>query len=132
MYPGAQPAELPEGPNSGAWLWARTSRRSRRGTATRLESAGFTIDNLSSPLEDGTRVLDVDSDLPECRIQTTFRPENGSTMIVGDVRCRLRRRRRLTEGGTGADGTEAGRRIGAGLLALVLVVLVVLLVLAAL
>ena len=81
-YPGAQPAELPEGPNSGAWSVGADVEAVATWYRKRLESAGFTIDNLSSPLEDGSRVLDVRTDLPECRVETTFRPENGSTMIV--------------------------------------------------
>ena len=82
QYPGAQPAELPEGPNSGAWSVGADVEAVSTWYRDRLKSAGFQIDNLSSPLEDGSRVLDASSDLPECRIQTTFRPENGSTMIV--------------------------------------------------
>ena len=83
VYPGASTADDPDGPSSGAWFaeeapvddvaaWYRE----------RLEALGFTTVDLSSPLEDGTRVLDTVSDLPECRIQTTFRPAGGSTMII--------------------------------------------------
>jgi hypothetical protein len=81
-YPGAQPADLPEGPNSGAWSVGADVEAVSTWYRDRLEAAGFTIDNLSTPLEDGSRVLDVSSDLPECRIQATFRPAGGSTMIV--------------------------------------------------
>jgi hypothetical protein len=81
-YPGAQPADLPEGPNSGAWSVGANVEAVSTWYRDRLAAAGFTIENLSTPLEDGSRVLDVTSDLPECRIQATFRPEAGSTMIV--------------------------------------------------
>jgi len=82
VFPGAEPAELPEGPNSGAWSVGADVEAVATWYRNRLKSDGFNIDNLSSPLEDGSRVLDVTTDLPECRIQATFRPQNGSTMIV--------------------------------------------------
>jgi hypothetical protein len=82
VYPGAEPAELPEGPNSGAWSVGADVAAVSTWYRERLKTAGFNIDDLSKPLEDGSRVLDVSSDLPECRIQSTFRPENGSTMII--------------------------------------------------
>ncbi len=81
-YPGAEAADLPEGPNSGAWLTDAAIDDVVPWYRTAIEDAGFTIDNLSSPLEDGSRVLDVVGDLPECRAQVTFRPENGSTIII--------------------------------------------------
>jgi hypothetical protein len=81
-YPGAEPAEMPEGPNSGAWSVGADTEAVSTWYRDHLEAAGFTIDNLSSPLEDGSRVLDVVTDLPECRIQLTFRPAGGSTMII--------------------------------------------------
>jgi len=83
VFPGASPTDFADGPSSGAWFadgggvdavaaWYRTA----------FEERGFSNKDLSSPLEDGSRVLDTVSDLPECRIQTTFRPVNGSTMII--------------------------------------------------
>jgi len=81
-FPGAEPVESDEGPASGAWLAADGVNPVARWYRDTLEADGFTIDNLSSPLEDGTRILDVVTDLPECRIQVTFRPVEGSTMIT--------------------------------------------------
>jgi len=45
-----------------------------------LGGLGYRLE-LSSPLEDGAQVLDAAADLPECRIQMTFRPEQDSTII---------------------------------------------------
>jgi hypothetical protein len=42
---------------------------------------GYAIDT-GSALEDGSRVMDVAADLPECRIQITFRPADGSTIMT--------------------------------------------------
>lgn len=46
-----------------------------------LAGMGYQVDT-SAPLEDGTQVLDAASDLPECRIQMVFRPEQDSTIIA--------------------------------------------------
>ncbi len=82
LYPGAEPAELPEGPNSGAWSVGADVEAVSTWYRDRLKAAGFTHEDLSSALEDGSRTLDITTDLPECRIQLTFRPTDGSTMIV--------------------------------------------------
>ena len=42
---------------------------------------GYAIDT-GTALEDGSRVMDVAADLPECRIQITFRPTDGSTIMT--------------------------------------------------
>jgi hypothetical protein len=44
-------------------------------------ASGYDVE-LSDPLEDGSQLLDAQADLPECRIQMTFRPEDGDTMIT--------------------------------------------------
>jgi hypothetical protein len=46
-----------------------------------LGGKGYQLD-LSDPLESGTRVLDVASDVPECRIRMDFRPEADSTIMT--------------------------------------------------
>lgn len=83
VFPGASVSEPIDGPSSGTWF---ADGAGVDDVATwyrgQLEELGFTTKDLSSPLEDGSRVLDTVSDLPECRIQTTFRPANGSTMII--------------------------------------------------
>lgn len=82
VFPDARPAEALDEPASGFWL-AEAAAVDNVATWYRdaLEAAGYTTQDLSSPLEDGSRVLDTVSDLPECRIQTTFRPVDGSTII---------------------------------------------------
>lgn len=82
VYGNAKPVDASDGPASGAWLADVGVDRVAVWYRDSLEELGFTTDNLSSPLEDGSRVLDTVSDLPECRIQTTFRPTGESTMII--------------------------------------------------
>jgi hypothetical protein len=80
VYPGASPAEAPDSPASGAWLAGADVASVSRWYADALATAGYS-NELSAPREDGSRVLSTVSDLPECRIQTTFRPAAGATMI---------------------------------------------------
>ena len=82
VFPGAEPVEPDEGPASGAWLAPDEVDRVAGWHRDTLSGMGFTIDDLSSPLEDGTRILDIVTDLPECRIQVTFRPVEDATMIT--------------------------------------------------
>jgi hypothetical protein len=82
VYPGAASADVSGRPASGDWLTDAPVDEVATWYRDALESAGFTTQDLSSALEDGSRVLDTVSDLPECRIQTTFRPTGESTMIT--------------------------------------------------
>jgi hypothetical protein len=83
VFPGASPTQVDDGPSSGAWFADGASVDAVASWyRAKLEGLGFTTKDLSSPLEDGSRILDTVSDLPECRIQTTFRPMNGSTIII--------------------------------------------------
>ncbi|HEU0244244.1 MAG TPA: hypothetical protein VFQ75_10090 [Candidatus Limnocylindrales bacterium] len=79
-YPNVEPADIPEVataalsvPDDAATVaaWYRDA----------FTATGYGVE-LSDPAEDGSRVLDVQADLPECRIQMTFRPEDGSTIIA--------------------------------------------------
>ena len=82
VYPGARIADDVDEPVSGAWI----IDAGVDGVATWYVSAfgelGWGQVDLGSSLEDGSRVLDLASDLPECRVQTTFRAAGGSTMIL--------------------------------------------------
>jgi hypothetical protein len=83
VFPGASPSEAVDGPSSGTWFAGGAAvDEVAAWYRDQLEALGFTTRDLSSPLEDGSRVLDTVSDLPECRIRTTFRPADGSTMII--------------------------------------------------
>lgn len=81
VIPGARPAEGIAEPASGWWLVGAGVDEVASWYQGTLADQGFAVGNLSSPLEDGSRVLDVSSDLPECRLQLAFRPADGSTII---------------------------------------------------
>ena len=112
-YPNAEPAEVPD-TVSAARLGARpTPTPSPRGTATRSPRAA-TRWSCPTPAEDGSQVLDAQADLPECRIQMTFRPEDGYD-DHHPGRLRLRERHRLTTPrGERRMAAEAGRHPGRG------------------
>jgi hypothetical protein len=81
VIPGAKPAEGQNEPASGWWLAEAGVDEVASWYQGALAERGFTVGDLSSPLEDGSRVLDVSGDLPECRLQLAFRPADGSTII---------------------------------------------------
>jgi hypothetical protein len=80
-YPGAEDTEADE-PVSAALIAPAEVETVAAWYRDGLEAAGYGTIDLSDPLEDGSRVLDSQTDLPECQVQTTFRPEAGSTMIT--------------------------------------------------
>ena len=82
VLPGAEPVEFPDEPVSGAWITGTSVDEAAAWYRDELEAMGLSTMGLSDPLEDGSRVLDTVADIPECRIQTTFRPAGESTMIT--------------------------------------------------
>jgi hypothetical protein len=82
VYPGATVGEPPAEPVSAAFDTSDPADGVASWYRQALTDAGFSQVDLSDPLEDGSRVLDVQSDIPECRIQLTLRPRGGSTMII--------------------------------------------------
>lgn len=80
IHPGAKPTDADE-PASGAFVLPGTVDSAATWYEDALTQLGFAVD-LASALEDGSRVLDAQGDLPECRIQMTFRPEADSAIIT--------------------------------------------------
>ena len=82
VYPDAQIAGPLPTPASAAFISSASVDDIATWYRDELEGLGYSTMGLSGPLEDGSRVLDSQGDLPECRIQSTFRPAGGSTMIT--------------------------------------------------
>ena len=82
VFPGATIADAPPEPVSGAWLSTASASQVATWYRDALRAANFASVDLGSPLEDGSRVLDIQGDLPECKAQVTVRPVGGSTMIT--------------------------------------------------
>lgn len=81
VYPGATVTDPIEGPASGAWATTARVGKVAPWYQAALEAAGFATVNLSAPLEDGTMILDMEGDSPDCQLQASFRPLDGSTII---------------------------------------------------
>jgi hypothetical protein len=82
QYPGAKVVDSPDEPVSAAYEAKATVDEVARWYRKATEEAAWSTLDLSDPLEDGSRVLDSQGDLPECQVQTTFRPEGDSTLIT--------------------------------------------------
>ncbi len=82
VFPDAAVGEPPSEPVSGAHLALAGVDEVAAWYRNALEAIGMSTLDLSSPLEDGSRVLDMQGDLPECRARLTFRPASESTMIT--------------------------------------------------
>jgi hypothetical protein len=82
VFPGAAIAEPPAEPVSGAYLAPAGVEEVATWYRDALEATGMSTLDLSTPLEDGSRILDMQGDLPECLLRVTFRPAAGSTMIT--------------------------------------------------
>jgi hypothetical protein len=81
LFPGADVTDVPGGPFSTSFDAPVEAESAATWYVDALTALGYAVD-LSAPLEDGTQVLDARADLPECRIQMTFRPESGSAIIT--------------------------------------------------
>ena len=82
VYPGATATEAVGGPASGAWTIQATAKTVGTWYQQALAAAGYSSNDLSGPLEDGSYTVDTQSDLPECRVQTTARPQGDLTLIT--------------------------------------------------
>jgi hypothetical protein len=80
-FPGAGPVDSPDGPASLAVTAPVATDAAAAWYRDALTAQGYGVE-LSGALEDGSRVLDATTDLPECRIRIDFHPMSGSTMIV--------------------------------------------------
>jgi len=81
LFPGADVIELGGEPVSTSFDAPADASAVAAWYVDSLAGLGYAVE-LSAALEDGTRVLDAAADLPECRIQMTFRPESGSAIIT--------------------------------------------------
>ena len=81
-YPGAASIDSPDEPVSEALETDDGVDEVAAWYREALDAVGYATLDLSPPLEDGSRVLDSQADLPECRVQSTFRPAGDTTMIT--------------------------------------------------
>ena len=80
LYPDAGPADVPDEVVSGSFEAPADPDALVAWYTDTFTRRGYAIDTGTAH-EDGSRDMDVASDLPECRIQITFRPADGSTIM---------------------------------------------------
>ena len=82
VFPAATVADAPpDGPVSGAWVSKASVSEVATWYRDALLAAGFPKVDVGSALEDGSRVVDVQGDLPACKAQVTVKPQGDSTLI---------------------------------------------------
>ena len=82
VFPGAAVAGPPAEAVSGAFIASAGVDEVAAWYRDALEATGKSTLDLTAPLEDGSRMLDMQGDLPECQLRVTFRPAGESTMII--------------------------------------------------
>ena len=83
VFPGATVADPPSGGAvSGAWTTQAPVSEVASWYHDALLAANWAKVDDGGALEDGSHVLDVQGDLPECKTQVTVKPLGGSTMIT--------------------------------------------------
>jgi hypothetical protein len=82
VFPGAEPADWPDGPVSAAWLATAAAEELAGWYEGALLDQGWATVEGSGPLEDGSWNLDAWADIPECRLQAVFHPAGESTIIT--------------------------------------------------
>ena len=80
LYPGADVAEVADEVVSGSFEVPVDVETLVAWYSEQLTGRGYAVD-AGDALEDGSRVMDVASDIPECRFQLTARPAGGSTIM---------------------------------------------------
>jgi len=81
LHPDADVAEVPGEVVSGSFEAPAEPDALIAWYTDTFTERGYAIDT-GTALEDGSRVMDIAADLPECRIQITFRPADGSTIMT--------------------------------------------------
>jgi hypothetical protein len=81
IHPDADVAEVPDEVVSGSFEAPADPDALIAWYTDTFTERGYAIDT-GTALEDGSRVMDIAADLPECRIQITFRPADGSTIMT--------------------------------------------------
>jgi hypothetical protein len=80
-YPGAEPSDTGDGPASAVLDVPATTAKAVAWYDKALRKAGYTIEALGGPLEDGSRVIDAVGVDRSCRVQASIMP-SGSRSIA--------------------------------------------------
>jgi hypothetical protein len=82
-YPGSNPTETGEGPVTAQFSVPADVATVAPYLQGAMETAGFSTESLSGPLEDGSVVLmSVGPESIQCRVRTTVAPAGGTTLVT--------------------------------------------------
>lgn len=81
-YPGAEPAEVSEGPASAVLTVSAEPGLIAAFYEMMLRGAGYDIEALAGPMEDGSSTVDAVGQDPDCRVQVTAVPRGGLTLVT--------------------------------------------------
>jgi hypothetical protein len=82
-YPGSVPTETGEGPVSGQFSVQADVATVTTFLQGGLETAGFSTESLSGPLEDGSmEIVSIGPDSADCRVRTSIAPAGGTTLVT--------------------------------------------------
>ena len=79
---GAEPADLPQGPYSGAWTTSASAAQTAAAVRAGLLEAGWGGVGASGPTEAGEVTIDAAGPTPGCRVRVSVGPLGGLTAIV--------------------------------------------------
>lgn len=77
----AEPGDPADEPSSGAFVVERDVDAVAEQARAALDGAGYSIEALGGPAEDGSLVVDAVGQDPACRIRVTVRPLGGLTLV---------------------------------------------------
>lgn len=81
-FPGSEGGEISEGPASAVFAVPADATTVAAWYQHALETAAYSTLSLSGPFEDGSTVIESVGATPSCLVQTTLRPESGSTIAT--------------------------------------------------
>lgn len=82
VFPGSEVGEPMDAPASAVFAAPADVAPVSTWFQEALEMAAYSTLSLSGPLEDGSVVIESTGDTPECLVETTLRPESGSTIVT--------------------------------------------------
>jgi hypothetical protein len=77
----AEPGDPADEPSSGAFVVERDVETVAEQARAALDGAGYRIEALGGPAEDGSLVIDAVGQDPACRVRETVRPLGGLTLL---------------------------------------------------
>jgi len=81
-FPGAEPGTASEGPASAVLSVAKEPAPIAAFYQKALREAGYDIEALAGPMEDGSTTIDAVGADPDCRVQVTMVPRGGLSIVT--------------------------------------------------